>query len=86
MSVAGLADDVLDTADVAEVSHDEPGLATCGGDLLDDALPAVGVAAVDEDFGALAGELHGGGAADAGRGAGDECLEAVEIAGRHCSS
>ena len=48
-----------------EVGRDEPGAAAVGGDLLDDGVAALRVAAGDDDVVPLGGEQRGGGGADA---------------------
>ena len=76
---AGLLDEVLELARVAQVGGGEPGLAALGGDGVDHGPATVGVAAVHDDFGALAAQFLSRGLADARGGPRDQCAQAFKV-------
>src|SRR6202035_5487739 len=77
---AGLCSQALDVGGIAEVGRHEPGAPTAGADRLDGLSAACLVTAVDDDLGAVAGQLQGDRAAEAGRRARHEGLLVLEVA------
>jgi hypothetical protein len=79
VNVADVAGQALNVGGIAQVGRDEARLAAGGGDLLDGLGAARGVAAVDQDLRAVAGQLQRDRAADARRRPGDERPLSFEI-------
>jgi len=72
VDVADVARQSLHVADIGEVGSDEAGPAASGSDLLDCLGPTSGVAPVNKDLGAVAGQLQRDRATDTRRRAGHQ--------------
>src|SRR5207244_7560968 len=82
-------DQALEVGWIAEVGADEARLAARGGNRVVSLGASGGVAAMDDDLGAVAGQLQGYCTADAGRRARHEGLLTLEVTGLgrgHCCS
>src|SRR5204862_5771022 len=89
VNLAHSLDQALEIGWIAEVGADEARLAARGGNRVDSLGASGGVAAMDDDLGAVAGQLQGYCTADAGRRARHEGLLTLEVTGLgrgHCCS
>src|SRR5437667_12420082 len=89
VNLADSLDQALEVGWIAEVGADEARLAARSGNRVDSLGASGGVAAMDDDLGAVAGQLQGDRAADAGRRARHEgllTLEVTRLGRRHCCS
>src|SRR5207302_6117616 len=89
VNLAASLEQALEVGWIAEVGADEARLAARGGNRVVSLGASGGVAAMDDDLGAVAGQLQGYCTADAGRRARHEGLLTLEVTGLgrgHCCS